>query len=322
MKVKSCHQFRVTRNSELIVDEEEVKDLKQALAGELLERPFGAPVRLEVSTRCPAELSGFLLQQLGLQESDLYRVDGLVNLYRLAAVYDEVDRPDMKFPPFEQGIPLRLQVDQPDMFAVIRQGDLLLHHPFHSFSPVVELLKQAAADADVLAIKQTMYRVVPDSPVVDALVRAAGAGKEVVAVIELRARFNEEENIALADRLSAAGVQVVYGVVGYKTHGKMTLIVRREGKRITRYVHLGTGNYHTVTSRFYTDFGLLSCNSELGEDVHKLFQQLTGLGRATALKAMLSGPFTLHAGLLMRIEREAKLARAGGRGNQSENERP
>ena len=314
MKVKSCHQFRVTRNSELIVDEEEVKDLKQALAGELLERPFGAPVRLEVSTRCPAELSRFLLQQLGLQESDLYRVEGLVNLYRLAAIYDEVARPELKFPPFEQGIPVRLQIDKPDMFAVIRQGDLLLHHPFHSFSPVVELLKQAAADPDVLAIKQTMYRVVPDSPIVDALVRAAAASKEVVAVIELRARFNEEENIALADRLSAAGVQVVYGVVGYKTHGKMTMIVRREGKRINRYVHLGTGNYHTVTSRFYTDFGLLSCDPGLGEDVHKLFQQLTGLGKASELKAMLSGPFTLQSGLLQRIEREAKLAEAGGRG--------
>lgn len=314
MKVKSCHQFRVTRNSELIVDEEEVKDLKQALAGELLERPFGAPVRLEVSTRCPVELSRFLLQQLGLQEADLYRVEGLVNLYRLAAVFDEVARPDLKFPAFEQGIPDRLRIEKPDMFAVIRQGDLLLHHPFHSFSPVAELLKQAAADPDVLAIKQTMYRVVPDSPVVDALIRAAAANKEVVAVIELRARFNEEDNIALADRLSAAGVQVVYGVVGYKTHGKMTMIVRREGKRITRYVHLGTGNYHTVTSRFYTDFGLLSCDPDLGEDVHKLFQQLTGLGKASELKAMLSGPFTLHSGLLMRIEREAKLAREGGKG--------
>jgi polyphosphate kinase len=314
MKVKSCHQFRVTRNSELFVDEEEVEDLKQALAGELLERRFSAPVRLEVSTQCPAELSSFLLKQFELLDSDLYCVAGPVNLYRMAAVFDDVDRPDLKFPAFEQGIPLRLQQENPDYFSIIQQGDILLHHPFQSFSPVVELLKQAASDPNVLAIKQTMYRVVPDSPIVDALVRAARANKEVVAVIELRARFNEKENIGLADRLSAAGVQVVYGVVGYKTHGKMMLIVRREGKQMRRYVHLGTGNYHSITSRYYTDFGLLSCAPELSEDVHTLFQQLTGLGKASRLKAMLSGPFTLQKGLLMRIEREADLVRAGGEG--------
>jgi len=311
MSVKACHQFRISRNSELIVDEEEVEDLKQAVAGELLERRFSQPVRLEVSNKCPERLYRFLLHQFGLQENDLYRVDGPVNLYRLAAVYDSVDRLDLKFPPFEPGIPARLQVEDQDMFGIIRQGDVLLHHPYQSFTPVVELINQAAADPSVLVIKQTMYRVVPDSPMVDALVRAARANKEVVAVIELMARFNEEENIALASRLSAAGVQVVYGVVGYKTHGKMLMIVRREGKRLRRYVHLGTGNYHTFTSRFYTDFGLLSCDPELGEDVHKLFQQLTGLGRASRLKAMLAGPFTLHKGLIERIEREAELARAG-----------
>ena len=314
MKVKSCHQFRVTRNSELFVDEEEVEDLKLALAGELLERRFSVPVRLEVSKKCPVELSDFLLNQFGLLDSDLYQVAGPVNLYRMAAVYDDVERPDLKFPAFEQGIPARLQQEEPDYFSIIQQGDVLLHHPFQSFNPVVELLNQAASDPNVLAIKQTMYRVVPDSPIVDALVRAARANKEVVAVIELRARFNEEENIGLADRLSAAGVQVVYGVVGYKTHGKMMLIVRREGKNMQRYVHLGTGNYHTITSRYYTDFGLLSCDPELGDDVHKLFQQLTGLGKASRLKAMLSGPFTLQEGLLMRIDRETELVQAGGEG--------
>ncbi|MFQ5345588.1 MAG: polyphosphate kinase 1 [Mariprofundus sp.] len=311
MKVKACHQFRISRNSELLVHEDEVEDLKQAVAGELLERRFSAPVRLEVSTKCPAKLYMFLLHQFGLQESDLYRVEGPVNLYRLAAVYDGVDRPDLKFPSFEPGIPTRLQVEDPDMFSIIQEGDILLHHPYQSFTPVVELINQAAADPNVLVIKQTMYRVVPDSPMVDALVRAARANKEVVAVIELMARFNEEDNIAMANRLSAAGVQVVYGVVGYKTHGKMLMIVRREGRKLRRYVHLGTGNYHTFTSRFYTDFGLLSCNPELGEDVHKLFQQLTGLGKATRLKAMLSGPFTLHKGLIDRINREADLAREG-----------
>lgn len=311
MKATACHQFRISRNSELIVHEEEGMDLKQAVAGELLERRFSQPVRLEVSNKCPDKLYEFLLRQFGLQQSDLYRVDGPVNLYRLAAIYDGVERPDLKFPPFEPGMPPRLQQDEQDLFAAISRGDILLHHPYQSFQPVVDLINAAAVDPDVLVIKQTMYRVVPDSPIVDALIRAARANKEVVAVIELMARFNEEENIALANRLSAAGVQVVYGVVGYKTHGKMLLIVRREGGKLRRYVHLGTGNYHTFTSRYYTDLGLLSADPEIGEDVHKLFQQLTGLGKAKRLKAMLSGPFTLHSGLIAHIDREAELARAG-----------
>ncbi|MDQ6987639.1 MAG: polyphosphate kinase 1 [Mariprofundaceae bacterium] len=311
MEASVCHQFRVTRNSELLVDEDEVDDLKKAVASELLERGYNEAVRLEVSTQCPEELSDFLLHQFSLNRDDLYRVTGPVNLYRLAAVCDDVDRPDLKFPPFVAGVPPRLHVEEADMFAIINEGDVLLHHPYQSFAPVVELLSQAASDPDVLAIKQTLYRVDTDSPIVDALVRAASAHKEVVAVIELRARFNEEDNIGLAERLSAAGVQVVYGVVGYKTHGKMMLIVRREGRTMRRYVHLGTGNYHTITSRFYTDLGLLSCDPDLGEDMHKIFQQLTGLGKAIRLKAMLSGPFTLHKGLIERIRREAKLATAG-----------
>ncbi len=311
MTVKACHQFRIIRNSELVIDEEDVVDLKQAVAGELLERRFSQPVRLEVSNRCPAKLYNFLLQQFGLLETDLYRMDGPVNLYRLSAVYDEVNRPDLKYPAFEPGIPARLLDEEQDMFRQIQQHDILLHHPYQSFNPVVELINQAASDPKVLVIKQTMYRVVPDSPMVDALIRAARANKEVVAVIELMARFNEEDNIAMANKLSAAGVQVVYGVMGYKTHGKMLMIVRREGRKLRRYVHLGTGNYHTFTSKFYTDFGLLTCDPELGEDVHKLFQQLTGLGKALRLKAMLAGPFTLHKGLIERINREADHAKAG-----------
>ncbi len=311
MTVKACHQFRIIRNSELVIDEEDVVDLKQAVAGELLERRFSQPVRLEVSNKCPAKLYKFLLQQFGLQETDLYRMDGPVNLYRLSAIYDEVNRPDLKYPAFEPGIPARLLDEEQDMFQQIQQHDILLHHPYQSFNPVVELINQAAADPKVLVIKQTMYRVVPDSPMVDALIRAARANKEVVAVIELMARFNEEDNIAMANKLSAAGVQVVYGVMGFKTHGKMLMIVRREGRKLRRYVHLGTGNYHTFTSKFYTDFGLLTCDPELGEDVHKLFQQLTGLGKALRLKAMLAGPFTLHKGLIERINREADNAKAG-----------
>jgi len=313
MKAKGCHQFRITRNSELDVDED-LSDLKKAIAGELLERRFSQGVRLEVSNRCPTELSDFLLQQFGLQDNDLYRVEGPVNLYRMAQVCDDINRPDLKFPPFQQGMPARLHEEDKNLFDIIRDGDVLLYHPYHSFSPVMEMLKQAAADPQVLAIKQTLYRVVPDSPIVDALVKAARASKEVVAVIELRARFNEEDNIALADRLSAAGVQVVYGVVGYKTHCKMMLIVRREGRRMRRYVHLGTGNYHTITTRFYTDFGMFSCAPELGEDVHRVFQQLTGMGRVSKLKTMLQAPFSLHSGLIERIGLEAANARAFGKG--------
>ncbi|RMH60088.1 MAG: polyphosphate kinase 1 [Zetaproteobacteria bacterium] len=313
MQVTACHQFRVTRNSELYLHEEEAGDLKDAVAEELLERRFGSAVRLEVSTQCPLPLAHFLLQKFELCEEDLYRVDGPVNLYRLARVCDDVDRPDLKYDVFSPGLPPGIRQDDADLFEQIRRGDILLHHPFQSFEPVIRLLHQAAQDPQVLAIKQTLYRVVPDSPIVDALVRAAQANKEVVAVIELRARFNEQENIALADRLSAAGVQVVYGVVGYKTHCKMMLIVRREGRGVRRYVHLGTGNYHTTTTRLYTDYGLLSCARELGEDVHRIFQQLTGMGRVSKLKVMLQAPFSLHAGLLQRIRVEEANARAGGK---------
>ncbi|HIP06437.1 MAG TPA: polyphosphate kinase 1 [Mariprofundaceae bacterium] len=318
MEVSQCHQFRVTRNSELYRREEESEDLKKMIAAELLDSRFGAAVRLEVSIRCPEELSDFLLHQFNLKEQDLYHVNGLVNLYRLAAISDEVDRADLKFKPFVAGLPTCLSTtsedDSSSLFDRIKRSDVLLHHPFQSFEPVMDLLNQAANDPDVLAIKQTMYRVVPDSPIVNALVKAAANGKEVVAIIELRARFNEADNIGLADRLHAAGVQVIYGVVGYKTHGKMMLIVRREGRRLRRYVHLGTGNYHSITSRYYTDFGLLSCNPELAEDVHKMFQQLTGTGRVQRMKTLLHAPFTLHKGMLERIEREIGHVQAGGQG--------
>jgi polyphosphate kinase len=310
MKVQGCYQFRVTRNSDLFVDEEEVDDLLRAVEGELPSRRYGDEVRLEVADNCPAEVSDFLLSEFELGPNDLYTVNGPVNLNRLINLPDKVDRSDLVFPSFTPGLPSRLSLSA-DIFQAIAKGDILLHHPFESFVPVIDFLKQSAADPKVLAIKQTLYRTGPDSAVVDALVSAARAGKEVTVVVELRARFDEEANIALANRLQEAGAHVVYGVVGYKTHAKMILVVRREEGKLRHYVHLGTGNYHARTARLYTDYGLLTCNTDLGEDVHKLFLQLTSLGRSSKLAKILQSPFTLHTGLIERIERETVNARKG-----------
>jgi polyphosphate kinase len=308
MTVTGCYQFRLTRNSELFVDGEEVDDLLRALEGELPGRRYGDSVRLEVADNCPDNMIGFMLKHFGLDQSDLYQVNGPVNLNRLISLPDLVDRPDLKFPSFKPGIPTRLGSN---LLTTIREGDLLLHHPFQSFTPVVDFVRQAATDPQVLAIKQTLYRTGPNSVIVDALVDAARKNKEVTVVIELRARFDEEANIQLANRLQEAGAHVVYGVVGYKTHAKMLMVVRREGKKLRRYVHLGTGNYHDRTARVYTDYGLLTCDKDIGEDVHKMFMQLTSLGRGTQLKKLLQSPFSLHAGLIERIEREAEMARQG-----------
>jgi polyphosphate kinase len=310
MKVLGCYQFRVTRNSDLFVDEEEVDDLLRAVEGELSSRRFGDEVRLEAADNCPEEVSAFLLDQFGLTTRDLYTVNGPVNLNRLMSLPDMVNRPELNFTAFTPSMPSRLSHAN-NIFQVLRKGDLLLHHPFESFVPVIDFLRQAAADPKVLAIKQTLYRTGPDSAVVDALVSAARAGKEVTVVVELRARFDEEANIALANRLQEAGAHVVYGVVGYKTHAKMILVVRREENKLSHYVHLGTGNYHSRTARIYTDYGLLTADPELGEDVHKMFLQLTSLGRGNKLNKMLQSPFTLHTGMLDRIERESENARAG-----------
>lgn len=310
MKVTGCYQFRVTRNSDLFIDEEEVGDLKRALEGELSSRRYGDCVRLEVADNCPAKMADFLLKEFELSQDDLYQVNGPVNLNRLMALPDLVDRPDLTFPGFTPGLPADL-TGSSDMFEAIRKGDILLHHPFESFTPIVELLNQAAVDPSVIAIKQTLYRTGPDSVLVDALVKAARAGKEVTVVVELRARFDEEANIGLATRLQEAGAHVVYGIVGYKTHAKLLMIVRRERKKLRRYVHMGTGNYHARTARIYTDYGLLTSDPDTGEDVHKLFLQLTSLGRGTHLKKLLQSPFTLHSGMIERIEREAAHAGNG-----------
>jgi polyphosphate kinase len=310
IEVKGCYQFRVTRNSDLFVDEEEIDDLRRALEGELAHRRYGAAVRLETARDCPKDMISFLLQQFALAEVDLYRMPGPVNLNRLSALYDLIQRPDLKYPPFTPGLPRRL-AGTTDLYAVIRHKDLLLHHPFQSFAPVMDFVRQAANDPQVLAIKQTLYRTGHDSPVVDALVAAAQAGKDVTVIVELRARFDEEANIELSNRLQEAGAHVMYGVVGFKTHAKLTLIVRREPEGIRRYCHLGTGNYHPRTARSYTDYGLFTCDREIGQDVHEIFLQLTSLTQAPKLHRLLQSPFTLHTGMIERLEREAEHARAG-----------
>ncbi|GBG13718.1 polyphosphate kinase [Novimethylophilus kurashikiensis] len=310
MTARGCYQFRVTRNSDLIVDEEEIKDLRLALQGELTQRQFGDEVRLEVADNCSQEMAAFLLGQFGLNPEDLYRVNGPVNLVRLMQIPDWVDRPDLKYTRYMPSIP-REVTKEPDIFKAIRKGDILLHLPFQSFNPVVEFIKQAAADPDVLAIKQTVYRTSSDSTLMTALIDAARSGKEVTVVVELMARFDEEANINWAAKLEKVGAHVVYGVVGHKTHAKMAMVVRREDGKLHRYVHLSTGNYHQRTARFYTDFGLLTCHAEICEDVNDIFAQLTGLGKATKLRHLWQSPFTLHQKLIKAIHNEAEQAKAG-----------
>jgi polyphosphate kinase len=310
IEVLGCYQFRVTRNSDLFVDEEEIDDLRRALEGELAHRRYGAAVRLETSRDCPDDMIEFLLRQFALTDVDLYRMPGPVNLNRLSAIYDLVQRHDLKYPVYTPGLPKRL-VGNSDLFAVIRQNDMLLHHPYQSFAPVMDFVRLAANDPHTLAIKQTLYRTGGNSPMVDSLVAAAHAGKDVTVIVELRARFDEEANIELSNRLQEAGAHVMYGVVGYKTHAKMTLVVRREAEGIRRYCHLGTGNYHPKTARGYTDYGLFTCDPEIGQDVHELFLQLTSLTQTPKLNRLLQSPFGLHEAMIAKLAREGEHARAG-----------
>lgn len=310
MTVLGCYQFRITRNSDLWVDEEEVTNLRATLQGELSQRHFGDAVRLEVADNCSSAMAQFLLEQFGLQERDLYRVHGPVNLVRLMQVPDWVDRPDLKFAPLLPGLPKSLG-KMKSIFDTIRQGDILLHHPYQSFTPVIDLLQEAAKDPKVLAIKMTVYRTGTDSELMESLIRAAQNGKEVTVVLELMARFDEEANIGWANRLEEVGAHVVYGVVGYKVHAKAILIVRREEGGLSRYAHLGTGNYHPRTARLYTDFGLLTNNEEITHDVSEVFKQLTGLGKALTLKHVLQAPFTLQTSIIDAIRQEAEAARSG-----------
>jgi polyphosphate kinase len=323
MTVTGCYQFRVTRNTNLFIDEEEVDDIMSALQGELYGRHYGNAIRLEVADNCPPAMVEYLQDRFKLHENALYQVNGPVNLHRLDAVPSMVNRPDLLFPPYMPRAlmpaksaknPFRLftrKKQQANLFEQISRKDILLHHPYDSFAPVIDFLNQASKDPDVLAIRMTLYRTGEKSAIIDALVRAANNGKEVTAVVELRARFDEDNNILQATRLQDAGVHVVYGVVGYKTHAKMILVVRREDGKLRHYVHLGTGNYHHITTRFYTDFGLFTCRPAIGRDVTKIFQQLTSLGNTNDLEVVLQSPFTLHSGMLEKIAREADNARQG-----------
>lgn len=301
MQATGCYQFRITRNSDLLVDEEETEDLLEALEGELAQRQWGDAVRLEVAQNCPEHLWRYLMETVQLEQGDVYQVNGPVNLNRLMALPDLIDRPDLKYPAFTPRVYKSLTQD---IFGAIRERDWLVHHPFDSFAPVLEFLRQAARDPQVLAIKQTLYRTGAKSPVVDALIEAARAGKEVTVVVELRARFDEAENIDLAEALQQVGAHVVYGVVGYKTHAKMSLVVRREESGLRHYVHLGTGNYHPKTARLYTDYGLFTGDTKIGHDARNVFLQLTSLGKVKRMERLLQSPFTLQPALIEKIEQE------------------
>jgi len=314
MTVKGCYQFRVTRDTELSLDDEDAKDLRIALQGELSHRQFGDGVRLEVADNCPPEMTAFLLGQFGLTQEDLYQVNGIVNLVRLMQIPDLVDRPDLKFSPYTPSKPKELNKDT-DIFKAIRKQDILLHHPYQSFNPVIDFITQASEDPHVLAIKQTFYRTSADSKLMTALIEAARSGKEVTVVVELFARFDEEANINWAAKLEDAGAHVVYGVVGHKTHAKMAMVVRREDGKLRRYVHLSTGNYHQRTAKLYTDFGLLTCNESICKDVNDVFAQLTGLGKSNKLNHLWQSPFTLHGNLIKAINKEAEIAKSGRKGH-------
>lgn len=310
MTVIDSYQFRLTRNSDIFLDEEETEDLLRAVQGELAYRQYGDEVRLEISDTCTQEMVQFLFERCDIKERDLYRINGPVNLNRYSDLFDLVKNKNLFFKPFVQTIP-KLSKRVNTWFDVIRKQDILLHHPFDSFQTVVDFLREAAADPQVIAIKQTLYRTGSNSPIVDALVAAAKAGKEVTCIVELRARFDEEQNVALAERLQRFGIHVIYGVVGFKTHAKMMLIARREEGHLQYYVHVGTGNYHPRTSKLYTDYGLMTSDKDIANDVYRIFLQLSSMGKASKMDALLYAPFTLHKGIIKHIRTEKEHAEQG-----------
>ncbi|WP_373754385.1 polyphosphate kinase 1 [Neisseria weixii] len=311
MEVKGCHQFRLTRDSDLTVDDDDLENLRTAIQSELRDREYGDGVRLEVADTCPQHICQFLLDQFKLKPSEVYQVEGPVNLVRLNAVPDLVDRPDLKFTPPASVGRLKKLGKNGSVLDLARQGPILLHHPYQSFDPVVQMIREAASDPDVLAVKMTIYRTGSNSELVKALMRAALAGKQVTVVVELMARFDEANNVSWAQKLENVGAHVVYGVFGYKVHAKMALVIRREEGRLKSYAHLGTGNYHQGTSRIYTDFGLITDDSDITADVNTLFMEITGLGKPGRLNKLYQSPFTLYPMIISRIQREAENARAG-----------
>ena len=312
MEPVGVYQFKVTRNSELYVSEEEVANLRRALQSELLQRNFGQAVRLEVAGNSPTRIIRYLQRQFILNDSDVYRVDGPVNLNRLVTIPDQIDRPDLKFAAFTPRIAPAFGVDMNIFEQIASRSPVLFHHPYESYNPILELVRQASIDPNVLAIKQTLYRTGNDSAFVRYLMDASRAGKDVTVVIELRARFDEEANINLATRLQEAGIQVVYGVVGFKTHAKMLLVVRREKSKLVKYAHVGTGNYHATTARLYTDVSMLTCSKRITNDIQKIFTQLTGLGQTLHLKELVQAPFSLHGFIIEKIEEQIRVAKNGG----------
>jgi polyphosphate kinase len=309
--VEAFSQFRVTRDSDLEVDGDDVTNLRQALRSGLTRRPFGRALRLEVVSSCPAELSDFLLDQFALPASALYRVNGPVNLVRLNQLIDQVQHPGLRFPPHQPAWPVQRLPQGASIFDRLQQGDELLHHPFEGFEPVVQFLREAVQDPEVLAIRQTVYRTGERSELMELLIEAARRGKDVLAVVELQARFDEEANINWAERLEAVGAQVVYGIVGLKTHAKLLLVTRRENARLRRYVHLSTGNYNPRTARLYTDLGALSADPLLAADVDAIFQQLASQARLRPPHHLVNAPFQLHRRLVAHIDQVAEAARRG-----------
>jgi len=310
VKVLGCYQFRITRNSDLYVDLEEVEDLARTLEGELPSRLYGEAIRLEVSENCPKQIREFLKNRFQIDDNHVYKVNGPVNLNRLVGLPDLVNRPQIKYPGYKPSVPDNLST-QSSFFETIANTDILLHHPFQSFAPVVDFVRQAANDPDVLVIKQTLYRTGEESVMVQHLTDAARAGKEVTVIVELMARFDEANNLSTAQSLQSAGAHVIYGMVGKKTHAKMLMIVRREGKKLRRYVHLGTGNYHQANTRIYTDYGLFTSEKDITQDVHEIFMQLTTQGPNPHLKRLFQSPYGISDMFLEKVSREAENARKG-----------
>jgi polyphosphate kinase len=305
MVVRGCYPFRVTRSADINVNSDQ-KNLRHAVTRELLKRKYAecSRIELDISNGQPEDkFTDILLKQFNLSKPDLYWVHGPVNLSRLSEVANLVDDDNLKFTPYNPGLPKEL-VTEPDIFKAMTKSDILLHTPYQSFDPVVELTRRAAEDPNVLAVKMTVYRTGNDSELVQNLIKAARAGKQVVASIELFARFDEEANVELANQLEEAGAHVVYGVMGYKVHAKMLTIIRKEGQQLRHYVHLGTGNYHQTTAKIYTDFGLLTTSPEIARDVDNIFSQITGVGKAGLLSVLFQSPFTLHDMVMKAIERE------------------